>query len=97
MEKLKKTSLTRISDSDGQQLVQNVTDDLDGMGAGLMTNRVSNKEFGARQSGCLANVGTIVFEVWQSSSLHKFVKDMTGEIEGAERVESKSYRLSAVS
>ena len=53
-----------------QQLVQDVTDDLDCIAAALITNRVLHEQNTASYDGGLAN---LILEIWKGTSANKFV------------------------
>jgi len=55
---------TRIGDSNGQQFVENITNNFNRMTASLVADRVFNKKTTACQSGGPSDFGVIILEVW---------------------------------
>jgi hypothetical protein len=69
--------ITWVSNAYRQQLVQNITDDLDGMTAGLVADRVSHEQTTASQSRLTADICVVVFKIRKGATTDKLVQNMS--------------------
>lgn len=67
---------TRIGDADSQQLIENITDNFDGMITTLVADGVSRKDATASQRCCPSYFGMVLLQVRQSTVPHELVEDM---------------------
>lgn len=73
-------TLTRVSNPHSQQFVQDITYDLDGMTAGLVTDWIFDKQSAASQGRSSSDFRVIVLKIGKGAAANKFVQDMSLDI-----------------
>ena len=68
---------TWVSDTHYEELVQDVTDDLNGMVTPLIADRISSEDATTCQSSGTSNLCVILFEIGKGAGTNKFIEYMS--------------------
>ena len=75
--RIKTTDHTRVRNSDSEKLVYDIADDLDGMVAGLVTDRIPYEESAAGLRGRTPHFRLVFLQVRQRTVTHELVQNVS--------------------
>jgi hypothetical protein len=73
--------MTWVSNAYCQQLIQDVTNDLNRVTAGLVADRISDEQTTASKGRLTADVWVVVFQIRKGATTNDFVQNMPCEVQ----------------
>ena len=73
--------ITWVSNAYCQQLIQDITNDLDGVTTGLVADRISDEQTTASKGRLTADVWVVVLQIRKGATTNEFVQNMPCEVQ----------------